>query len=291
MRNLTITRHKSFVGSLCKEKVFIDDPISFETEINRIPCKKLGVIKNGETKTFEIDSNEHRIYVIADNLSRNYCNDFINIPAGTEDVFLSGKNKYNPANGNAFRFDGQASEEMVKNRKKGLIIGIIVLIVAFVFGLLMGFLPDFLSSIAPYSGEPKTFTAEEMEITLTDSFEEVETEGFLASYFTDDIGVLVLKESVEDLEGLGIETLDDYGELALQANGLDSSIQLQELEGITYFEYEAYDETSDEDFYYFVPIYKSADAYWILQFTSYIDDADYFADDFFLWAESVTFAE
>ena len=104
MRNLTIKRAKNFVGSLAKMKVYVEDPTSNEICINDIPCRKIGDLKNGEEKTFQIDEQEVKVYVIADKLSKNYCNEFYQLSAGQEDVFLSGKNKFNPANGNAFRF-------------------------------------------------------------------------------------------------------------------------------------------------------------------------------------------
>lgn len=48
MRNLTIKREKSFVGSLAKMKVYIEDPTSNEICINDISCRKIGDLKNGE---------------------------------------------------------------------------------------------------------------------------------------------------------------------------------------------------------------------------------------------------
>ena len=71
MRNLTIKREKSFVGSLAKMKVYIEDPTSNEISINDIPCRKIGDLKNGEEKTFQIDEQEVKIYVIGDKLSKN----------------------------------------------------------------------------------------------------------------------------------------------------------------------------------------------------------------------------
>ena len=50
MRNLTIVRRKSFVACLAKMKVYIEDPASNELVINKIPCRKLGELKNGEEK-------------------------------------------------------------------------------------------------------------------------------------------------------------------------------------------------------------------------------------------------
>jgi len=83
MRNLTITRTKSFVGCLGTMKVYIEDVMGGELNINGFPCRKLGKLKNGATVTFEIPDTATRIYVIADRLSISFCNEFYPIPAGT----------------------------------------------------------------------------------------------------------------------------------------------------------------------------------------------------------------
>ena len=48
MRKLTIKRQKSFVGCLAALKVCIEDHISPDMEINNLPCRMLGKLKNGE---------------------------------------------------------------------------------------------------------------------------------------------------------------------------------------------------------------------------------------------------
>jgi hypothetical protein len=105
MRNLTIKRTKSFVACLVKMKIYLEDPMASELVINNVPCRKLGELKNGEEKTFVIGENSAKVFVIADTLSRNYCNEYYQLPDGQDDIFLSGKNDFNPASGNAFRFD------------------------------------------------------------------------------------------------------------------------------------------------------------------------------------------
>ena len=130
MRNLTIKREKSFVGSLAKMKIYIEDPTSNEMRINDIPCRKIGDLKNGEEKVFQIDEQKAKIFVIADNLSKNYCNEYYQLPEGQKNIFLSGKNKLSPANGNAFRFDNNESEESIANRKSGARKGMLILIIS-----------------------------------------------------------------------------------------------------------------------------------------------------------------
>lgn len=142
MRNVIIKRNKSFVGCLSKLKVYIEDYTYGETKIGGVPCRKLGTLKNGEEKAFLIPDNASKIFVIADSLSKNFCNEFYNLPEGQYDIYLSGQCRYNPASGNAFRFDGVTDESVIKNRKKGTKIGIVVLILAIIVGFIIGFIPS-----------------------------------------------------------------------------------------------------------------------------------------------------
>ena len=58
-------------------------------------CRRLGDLKNGEEKTFLVGESAARVFVIADKLSKNYCNEFYPLPEGEEDVVLTGKNCFN----------------------------------------------------------------------------------------------------------------------------------------------------------------------------------------------------
>lgn len=139
MRQLTIKREKSFVGCLMKMKVYVEDASAPELEINGVPCRKLGDIKNGEEKTFEIGNNAMKVFVIADKLSKGYCNEFVNIPEGEEDVSLSGRPRFNLLNGNAFRFDGVTDEEVLQNRKEATKKGEPIIIFSVIIGFIVGF--------------------------------------------------------------------------------------------------------------------------------------------------------
>ena len=138
MRNLTITRKHKSAASLCSTKIYISDPADGSVEINGVNCRLLGTIKNGETQTFLIDECEARVFAIFDIASKDYCNDSVLIFAGCEDVFLSGGHVFNPACGNAFRFDGEPDAFARSNRSKGNGIGAVILIVSLVAGLMLG---------------------------------------------------------------------------------------------------------------------------------------------------------
>ena len=76
MRTLTITRNKTFVGCAGKLKVYIEDYQAPEMTILDTPCRQIGILKNGETQSFEITEEAVKVFVIADKISKGYCNEF-----------------------------------------------------------------------------------------------------------------------------------------------------------------------------------------------------------------------
>ena len=70
MRNLTIKREKTFVGSLMKVHVYIEDHFNSEITINNVPCRKLGDLKNNEEKTFSLSKGQ--MFLIYPNVTTSY---------------------------------------------------------------------------------------------------------------------------------------------------------------------------------------------------------------------------
>jgi len=290
MRKLTIKRTKSFVGSLVKLKVYIEDATSNDIVINKVSCRKLGVLKNNEEKTFEIGEDQAKVFVIADKISKDYCNDFYQLPAGQEDVFLSGKNKFNPANGNAFIFDNNDNEEAQKNRKKGSKIGLIVLIAAVLVGAVAGYVATsaILDEPNVENVEAETFSDNGMSITLTNEFEQIEVENYTNCYESADVAIFALKESFSLADGFENYTLKQYGELVLQSNNMPSS-KLKTKDGLTCFEFEYEHSDTNDTYNYFSFVYKSDDAFWLVQFATLEEDVDNYESKIIEWAKSVSF--
>ena len=287
MRNLTIKREKSFVGSLAKMKVYIEDPTSNEICINDISCRKIGDLKNGEEKTFQIDEQEVKIYVIADKLSKNYCNEFYQLPAGQEDVFLSGKNKFNPANGNAFRFDNNESEENIANRKRGTRKGLLILIIAATIGAVVGYsITDGLFS--DKTPDAKDFSSNGMSIRLTDEFVKTDVENYTVAYASKNVVVFALKEAFALADGFQDYTLEQYGNLVLQNNNLSSS-KIEDKEGLIGFEYEFTNPDTKDTYKYFSFVYKADDAFWLVQFATLTENVDEYSPKILEWAKTVSF--
>lgn len=288
MRNLTIKREKTFVASLVTMKVYIEDPSSNEIMINNTPCRKLGVLKNGEEKTFSIDESAAKVFVIADKLSKGYCSEFYSIPEGEEDVFLSGKNKFNPASGNAFRFHGVTDEEVLKNRKKGTKKGVVILVIALILGLIAGYFVG-TAMTRPPEVEPQTFSSNGMEITLTNHFSEITVDGYTVCYESNDTVILALKEEFALAEGFGDLTLEEYGGLIISGNNFEDSTKLLNEDGLVYFEYQFTNPETNETYDYFTVVYKSSDAFWMVQFVTLDEYYEQCKPSIIQWAQSVEF--
>lgn len=291
MRNLIIKRNKTFVGCAMSLKVYVEDAMSTEIKINGVSCRKLGTIKNGEEKSFLIDNEAVKVFVIADKLSKDYCNEFYKVPEGQEDIYISGKCKYNPANGNAFRFDGVTDEEVLANRKKGNKKGLIVLVIALVVGMLAGAIPGLSGVFDNVKVTAEQFTVDNMQITLTNEFTTESYQGYNGVFASKEVAVFVLKEDFSLLENFEDYTLQQYGELVIDNNGLTGSVELNEVEGICYFDYEYNNTEENTTYYYMSTLFKSDDAFWIIQFAVPAEDAEKYLPQLIEWAKTVTFVK
>lgn len=262
-----------------------------DINVQGVRYRLLGLLKNGETRTFEIGEEEQNLFVFFTNSSKNYCNDTYLIPAGMEDVQLSGMPRYNPVNGGAFRFDGEATEVQVKNRKRSTRAGIIVLVAAVVVGIVIGL---WQSGLFDGPAKPKEFTYAGMSITLTNKFTEENGSEYADTdydmvYNSGSVAVATFRETFASLpdEYNKNTPLTEYARLLLAANDMPANTEIKSEDGLVWFE----DEYSVDDgtIHNFTMVYKSADAFWMFQFMVYTEDLNKYRPLIMEWAKSVTF--
>lgn len=119
MRKLTVKREKTFVASAMRVNLYIQDDLSNEVTADGLTFRKLGALKNAAECSFEIECGELVLFASVDDalakaiksgrgspvdVSRTVM-DKIVIPAGREDIKISGKSTFNPLKGNPFLFD------------------------------------------------------------------------------------------------------------------------------------------------------------------------------------------
>lgn len=281
MRKLTIKRTKSFVGCLGVMKVYIESADG-DTRIDDVLCKKLGDLKNGEEVCFDIGNEGAKIFVIADKLSKGFCNEFYQLEEGEEDIYLTGKNHLNPAAGNAFRFDNNDSQEVNSKRKKSITQGIIVFICVILAGGLFGY--GIASTVFDIIGaQEESFRADEMTITLTKRFNEQAAYGYAGAFISNDVEILVLKERFVHMSS-SKASAEEYAEKILAYNKF-------EYEKITNDDLTSYEYTNTAKdgtpYEYHLYCFKTDDAYWQVYFAVKESKAEKYRDDVIKWAKSI----
>lgn len=291
MRNLTIKREKSFAGSLTKAKIYVHDELAGDTKINGDKCYKLGEVKNGEEKNFVIADEETKIYVIQDKISKNMCNEVCYIPAGVDNIYLMGECKYNPFGGNNFRFHGMTDPRVLANRKKTSKKFGVFLAFCAILGLVGGFFSTYDPPVYAIDGEPVVIVDDSgIKMTLTDTFEETEINGVTFSYATNDVGVMGAKEPFTLFEGFGDYTIEQYAEMVIRNNQRETS-ELTRENGVDFIEYTFYNEEESVNYSYLVAMYKTEDAFWVVNFAVTEENYETYRPLFLEWAKSVEFVE
>lgn len=284
MRNLTIKREKTFVGCLGKMKVYIEDA-SGDTKICNTDSKLLGTLKNGEEATFEIEEGGAEIFVIADNLSKEYCYDRYRIEPGAEDVTIKGKNRFNPFLGNPFRFDGHENTSNAEEQKLSLKKGLVAFICAIVIGLVFGYgattaIFDLILM------QEESFTSGEISITLTRAFHEQPMSGYEAVFVSQDVEIMVFKNSFSKINNPDM-TDSEYARAVLNNMKITDSKESHD-NGLTSF---VFTKTAGDgnDYVYHLYAFKTDEAYWHIFFAVKENKAYKYSNLIPEWADSVEF--
>lgn len=282
MRKLTVTRQKSFVACFCKTKIYIEDRENCDLEIRGVPCRLLGTLKNGETATFEIGNESAKVFAIAGKSSKEYCNDLYAVSEGEEDITLSGKHKYSPSTGNAFRFDNNERGEAVENRNASKKRGKIILAVALVIGVIAGILIPIVSD-AIKSNIPMEIRQGDLTITINKNFSEEEDSEGDTVYVTRKIALGIVEDEKADMGVHANATLKEYARLSQIVNSVDAEIY--EKDGLVYFTYIS--ESKKDNYKHFIFAYESDEAFYVVDFWTRENDADKYEEQIFEWAKSV----
>ncbi len=286
MRMLRITRRKALAACAMKLKLYIEDPAG-DTTIRGTLCRMLGTLKNGETGAFPISEREAKLYVAGDRISRNLYHEVWPIPQGTEDIALAGRNYLNPFAGNPFRFDGAAGELTLSNRKRLKRSGALLVVASALAGALIG--SGVLGRL--FDQGPKTFREQDLSITLTRAYEREYVEGFSGAYVSDDGMVLLLEEPFSLAEGFGDLSLEEYMECVLLGNPNAAGGELGQTEGMLTLTYDYTNPENGMAYTYLVVPYKSADAFWLVQFVTTAGQAEDMRPRFVEFAKTVGFGE
>lgn len=136
----------------------------------------------------------------------------------------------------------------------------------------------------------KTFSFDSFSITLTDNFEEYESEDVDYAVLSDNIGMAVVKEDFASLAQYGIDantfSAYDYALAAMESVGTYGEVL--QAGGYEYFTYD--ENLTGTDFTYYSAVFKGSDAFWRVSFYTYSNLFDIMIPSFEHWCSSVVVA-
>ena len=165
--------------------------------------------------------------------------------------------------------------------RRNIIIPIIIMAVIIQLGI-----HDIYPHRAP---QEKTFSYDDMTITLTNEFKEGQDSDVYDVYYNaKKYVVFMLKDEfdlIRDAYGIssGDISMQDYFKM-VQTNNKSDWV-LKEKDGLSYFEYDV--NVEGKSFSYLGAVYQSHDAFWLVQFSCETKNYDACFDTFIKWAKSV----
>lgn len=140
------------------------------------------------------------------------------------------------------------------------------------------------------ASEPVAYTHPTgLQITMPEGFSQIEPEGFLGGYDNRKLGVSLLfnEELYESMANAGLDpelTLEEYGQLILDAYGMEGSTAVSEY-GNHYIRYDQVIEGIP--FTYIAYHYQNDVAFWSLTFALKTEDVEALAPEIAQWASTV----
>jgi len=134
----------------------------------------------------------------------------------------------------------------------------------------------------------KTYTSHGVSIDLPTSFYEKDLASVTAYLESNKAIISFIKEDFSTLEVVEItkdSTLDTYAKAVLENNKLTSEMKTQK--DYQYFTYEK--SASGKDFFYTSAVFKTDDAFWLVNFACEVKDKDTYKTEFLKWADTIKF--
>ncbi len=139
-----------------------------------------------------------------------------------------------------------------------------------------------------FGSKNKTYTSHGISVTMNDKFQEKSIVSQTVYLESTEAIFSALKEDFSALESINLgksASLNDYAKAVVANNNAD--YEIKEEDGLTYFEYEK--TVSGKDFYYLACVYKSDDAFWLVNFASETSNKGKYQPLFKRWAKTVKF--
>ena len=278
MRNLIIQRKSASTGRFAKMNVYIEDAKSGEITLNDLPCRKIGVLKNDDIKTFSITEEATKIIVVANQEEKTGYLEVYSLEEGSEDIVLSGETIFGRNGKFVFKFDSKNNQINPKSIKTRVILKRTLVRVLIMALCVLG-----LRSCVP---TPQAFSYGGVNITLTTAFERKANDDYVAKYLYSKAGVFIDKK-IQASEYKGIST-KEYAEKLIANMETDATVTKNQ-NGLVMFQYETNPGQKDA-LTHFVYCYNDFPYFWTVDFIVFSKNADSYREKIDEWANSVSFS-
>ncbi|MBQ7828955.1 MAG: hypothetical protein IJ345_01640 [Clostridia bacterium] len=277
MRRITLKMPRR---QLADTYVFCIDPDGDET-VNGHLCRRLCSLGGGE-RTFDLSNETSGFFaVVEQNYQKKVVGELFFEPDWRD---LSFSFRSARVGDGVLICEVKEREGRVSGRTKAMIIKwtMIALFALFTFGGIIGII------LRPYSKIPKKFEVGELKITLTDAFERdyYAPDDAYAAFFTETCYVMVEKLPFSEFHDFKYYFEVEFCELIKESNGYYSQ-KVEQKGALTYFVYHMSD--NGENFKNYLYVYKTEDAFWVVQIISETEYVKYWEGSYHKWAESVRF--
>ena len=182
---------------------------------------------------------------------------------------------------------GKNTHETRQTKEKNSRRGLWTVLACVALGIVAGIFAGIALIRIPPAAE-MVFAVEDLRITLTENFAAFENDRFAGVLVSEDVGVTVLKEPFSQVPGSESLSLEEYGHLVITNNDITGTM-LRTKNGLTFFEFTRENAETGQVFAYFAAVYKSVDAFWLVQMG--VPEADYsqWRETLEVYARSVIF--
>ena len=147
-------------------------------------------------------------------------------------------------------------------------------------------------SLLTACGKTKKFTGDGITITLSEVFVKKSNPEATFYYESPDIAVLGTRTDKSDIEMSGDEdtdSLEDYVQKFISANGIKSDVEVVDKGDYMYLE--TTENRNGTNYAYLISFYENEDDFWVVRFACYKEAYDSFKKNIKKYAKSVTFSE
>ncbi|MBP7320081.1 MAG: hypothetical protein KA953_03375 [Lachnospiraceae bacterium] len=141
----------------------------------------------------------------------------------------------------------------------------------------------------PTKIEKKVFQEKDFSIQLTDEFKKKDLKGATYYYESDTAIVMIIRESEDGLEGIGVSSqssLEEYMKAVVLNNELSKQTKIFKRGSYRFISYESGDKKTGE-FSFIATTYKKDGQFWLVNFACRQSDDSKLKKEFLNWADSV----